>query len=218
MKKCLFYSLKVILFLFFLTSACRLTGQDARSKLNTKKPFKDRISIGGALGFGFGSNSILIDVSPRIGYSLTDNFVVGLGLTYKYYQYNDYYYSFADSSLSDLKNNIYGGSIFARYFLSGIGIPVIENMFLHAEVEPLIFTNDHKLMPYKQGDFIDAYGNYYINENEQVTITSVFLGGGLRQMIGERSYLYIEVLWNFNEELYTPYSNPRIAIGFAAGL
>ena len=117
----------------------------------------------------------------------------------------------------DLKNNIYGGSIFARYFLTGIGIPVIENMFLHAEVEPLIFTNDYKLVPYNQGDFMDAYGNYYIKKTNRLTITSYFLGGGLRQMITDRSYLYIEVLWNFNEELYSPYSNPRIRIGFAAG-
>ncbi len=208
---------KVILLVIIISWVHRTMAQEIRREIKDKKTFIDRVSIGGALGFGFGSNSILVDVSPIIGYSVTDNFVVGLGLTYKYYQLNDYYLKLDDGSLSDLKNNIYGGSVFARYFLTGIGIPVIENMFLHAEVEPLIFTNDYKLMPYKQGDFIDAYGNYYINENEQLTITSYFLGGGLRQMITDRSYLYIEVLWNFNEELYSPYSNPRIRIGFAAG-
>jgi hypothetical protein len=213
MKKLNSVNVKFILYVIVLTGALTSYGQE----LKTKRPFKDRVYIGGGLGFGFGSNSILVDVSPMFGYSVTDNFVAGLGFTYKYYQYNDYYYKIDGGTLSDLKNNIYGGSIFARYFLTGIGIPVIENMFLHAEVEPLIFSNDYKLMPYNQGDFVDAYGNYYNKEKEQVTITSYFLGGGLRQMISDRSYLYIEVLWNFNEELYTPYSNPRIRIGFAAG-
>ena len=167
------YALIVVLFSTFHFGHC----QKVDAKDNAKRPFKERISIGGALGFGFGSNSILVDVSPIIGYSLTDNLVIGLGLTYKYYQLNDYYYNLDNGSLADSKNNIYGGSIFTRYFLTGIDIPVIENMFLHGEVEPLIFTNDYKLMPYNQGDFIDAYGNYFVKENEQVTITSYFAFG-----------------------------------------
>jgi hypothetical protein len=203
----------VLLFSTFQFAYC----QKIETKDSAKRPFKERISIGGALGFGFGSNSILVDVSPIAGYSVTNNLIVGFGLTYKYYQLNDYYYNNNDMTWSDLKNNIYGGSVFARYFLTGIGIPVIENMFLHTEVEPLIFTNDYKLVPPSQGNYNDVYGNFYIKENEQITITSYFLGGGLRQMISDRSYLYIEVLWNFNEELYTPYSNPRIRIGFSAG-
>jgi hypothetical protein len=213
MKKLNIVNAIFIMLTIILTGSLSSFGQET----NVKKPFKERIYIGGGLGFGFGSNSVLIDVSPMLGYSVTENLVMGLGFTYKYYQYNDYYYKYDDKTFSDLKNHIYGGSIFARYFLSGIGIPVIENMFLHAEVEPLIFSNDYKLVPFGQGDFVDAYGNYYSKEKEQITITSYFLGGGLRQMISERSYLYIEVLWNFNEEIYSPYSNPRIRIGFAAG-
>jgi hypothetical protein len=209
---------KVIFLILIISWVHGIMAQENRRETKDKKTFIDRVSIGGALGFGFGSNSILVDVSPIIGYSLTDNFVVGLGLTYKYYQYNDFYQSTSDlTSFSDLKNNIYGGSIFARYFLTGIGIPVIENMFIHAEVEPLIYTSDFKYISNKYGDYYGADGAFYNKEKEQITITSYFLGGGLRQMITDRSYLYIEVLWNFNEELYSPYSNPRIRIGFAAG-
>lgn len=205
------------LFLLLLTFTNNVLAQGSNNKSQEKVPFKDRISIGGALGLGFGSNSILVDISPIAGYSVTNNFVVGLGLTYKYYQLNDYYQNVDNGSLSDMKNNIYGGSVFARYFFTGIDIPVIENMFIHTEVEPLIFVNDYKLVPFSQGKYTDGYGNYYIKESEQITITSYFLGGGLRQMITDRSYLYLEVLWNFNEELYTPYSNPRIRIGISAG-
>jgi hypothetical protein len=218
MKKHLIFSRKLTILILTFVVVHFAWGQTINNKEQTKRPFKDRISIGGALGLSFGSNSVLVEVSPMIGYSLTDNFVVGLGLTYKYYQYNDFFQSTSDlSSFSDLKNNIYGGSVFARYFLTGIGVPIIENMFLHAEVEPLIFTSDFKYVSNVMGDYRGADGYFYDKEKEQMTITSYFLGGGLRQMITNRSYLYIEVLWNFNEELYSPYSNPRIRIGIAAG-
>jgi len=110
---------------------------------------------------------------------------------------------------------MYGGSVWSRYFLTKTEIPVIENIFLHAEVEPLMFVNKYKLDP--DGDYFDIYNNRYVNEDEKITLTGFFMGGGLRQMIGRRSYMYLELLWNFNEEFYSPYSNPRIRIGVAAG-
>jgi hypothetical protein len=198
-------------------SFCQIIlAQNVKNSSEEKRSFGERISIGGALGFGFGSNSILVDVSPIIGYSVTDNLVLGIGLTYKYHQMNDYYQKM-DGTLHDYRSNIFGGSVFTRYFLTSIGIPVIENMYLHAEIEPLIFQSDYTFVPGNRGEYRDGYNNYYIKETDQITITSYFLGGGLRQMIGERSYMYIEALWNFNEELYTPYTNPRIRIGVAVG-
>ncbi len=211
--------IKVLLLVFiifgFLSSSF---AQDINNKMKTKSPFMDRISIGGGLGFGFGSNSILIDVSPIIGYYVTNNFMVGLGLTYKYHNINDYYYSLPDKTFDDYKSHIYGGSVFARYFFTGIDIPVIENMYLHGEVEPLVFQTDYTLVSGNSGDYIDSYYNYYVKESDQITITSIFLGGGLRQMISDNSFLYIEALWNFNEDLYSPYDNPRIRIGVSFGL
>lgn len=205
------------LVLFFPGITNSILAQDINNGRKTKSPFMDRISIGGGLGFGFGSNSILIDVSPLVGYSVTNNFMVGLGLTYKFYKIDDYYYNVVDKTLADYKSNIYGGSIFSRYFLTGVGIPVIENMYLHAEIEPLIFQTDYTLVPGTSGDFTDGY-NYFIKESDQIFITSIFLGGGLRQMISDRSFLYIEALWNFNEDLYSPYDNPRIRIGISVGM
>ena len=117
--------------------------------------------------------------------------------------------------IHDFKSNMYGASVWARYFLTKTEIPVIENIFLHGEVEYLMFINNYKLNPY--GNYIDIYSNRYVYEDEKITLTGIFLGGGLRQMIGGRSYMYIELLWNLNEEYYSPYSNPRIRIGVAAG-
>ena len=145
--------------------------------------------------------------------------MAGIGFTYKYYRYKDYYAQ-VDSlgrivSLHDFKTNMYGMSFWARYFLTQTEIPVIENIFLHAEVEPLMFVNKYKLDP--AGNYRDIYNYRYVNENERLNVTGYFLGGGLRQPIGGRSFMYLEVLWNFNDEIYSPYSNPRIRIGVAAG-
>jgi hypothetical protein len=208
---------RVFVTLLLIAVSLFSSEQNVNNPKKEKKPFKDRLYVGGSLGFGFGSQSTLIDVSPVLGYALTDDLIAGLGLTYKYYQYNDYYLNLDNNELSDFKSNMYGFSVFARYFLTKTEIPVIENIFLHAEIEPLIFINNFKMMPYQNGNYLDIFGNYYIKEKEQISLTGIFLGGGLRQMISERSYLYIEVLWNFNEELYSPYSNPRIRIGLAAG-
>jgi len=216
MKRFLQNTIKIIVIFVWLILSFSVSGQENRNRKSDNRAFKDKVFVGGGLGFSFGTNSTMVDVSPIFGYSITDNFIVGLGLTYKYYRYKDYYYNLDNGELIDLKTNMYGGSIWTRYFLTDIGLPVIENIFLHAEIEPLIFENNYKYVSYK-GDYRDVYGNYYIKEKNRETLTGYFLGGGLRQIIGGRSYMYIEILWNLNEELYSPYSNPRIRIGIAAG-
>ncbi len=89
---------KLTLLISLLTFSNCVLPQSGKNISQERVPFKDRISIGGALGLGFGSNSILVDISPIIGYSVTNNFVVGLGLTYKYYQLNDYYLNMDNGS------------------------------------------------------------------------------------------------------------------------
>lgn len=190
-------------------------GQQLKKSKETKPSFEERIFIGGSLGFGIGNYSTLVDVSPIIGYAVTKEFIAGLGFTYKYYQYKDYYYNFVDNYFDDYKSNMYGMSIWARYFLTKTEIPIIENLFLHTEIEPLWFTNQYSYNP--NGDFRDPYLTPMSKRNETINVIGIFVGGGLRQPIGNRSYMYLEIVWDLNEELYSPYSNPRIRIGFAAG-
>ena len=81
----------------------------------------DRLYIGGNLGLMFGSTT-LIELSPQVGYRLTERFIPGLGITYIYqnYRYNNIRY----------ENSVYGGSIFSKYFLT-------EKLFGHVEYEML---------------------------------------------------------------------------------
>lgn len=216
--------IKSLALAFFIIISCvfstNLTfAQKSKGNKSDKVPFSERFFIGGALGFSLGSNASLIDISPIFGYAVTPEFIVGVGLTYKFYRYADYFAeidsSFQIVELHDFKSNIYGGSFWMRYFLTQTEIPVIENIFLHAEFEPLAFVNSYTPNPY--GNYIDIYNQRYIRENDKISLSGFFLGGGLRQPLGGRSYMYIEMVWNFNEDIYSPYSNPRIRIGVAAG-
>jgi len=116
----LYKKLLLILSLWLYNSI--LFGQtDSRDTLNrdNKTPLKHRIELGGNFGLQFGQVT-LIDVSPLIGYRLTEHITIGVGGSYMYF--NDRYYQ--------MKSTILGGRAFGRYY-------IVKNIFLHAEYEVL---------------------------------------------------------------------------------
>lgn len=143
----------------------------------------DRVTIGGGFGMTFGDYTI-IEVSPTFGYFLTDEFLVGIGGNYTYYE--DKIYNFSTS--------LYGGRLFAEYIFADL--PFVA----HAELEVLNVE-----------DFSDR---------SRVNIINPYVGGGIKQNIGGRSYFYIIALWNLNEtpESYALQANPIIRGGIAIGL
>ncbi|MEO6882401.1 MAG: hypothetical protein ABI199_00100 [Bacteroidia bacterium] len=86
-----------------------------------KPDFWSHTYTGGNFGLQFGTET-LVDISPLFGYRVSDQFAVGVGITYEYYHYQDSYYNFVSS--------VYGGRAFAEYFL-------FDNIFAHAEYEVL---------------------------------------------------------------------------------
>lgn len=106
-----------------------------------------------------------------------------------------YIYSKYHDDYFNYSSNIYGGGPFARFF-------VVEGLFLHAEYEWLNL------------EVPDPLSNRFYRDN----ISSVFLGGGYRQMIGSSSAFDILVLFNINESRNSPYTNPIFRIGFGIGL
>ena len=84
-----------------------------------KETFWDRAFTGGGFGLAFG-NITNINLSPQLGYRVTDNFSVGVGATYIFY--NNQFFQFT--------THIYGGRVFARY-------RVWRGLFLHVENEML---------------------------------------------------------------------------------
>lgn len=156
-----------------------------------RSPFKERFYFGGNLGLQFGS-ATYIDISPLVGYRITEKFSAGLGATYIYYNIKETAYNYG------YETSIYGGRVFARYHF-------MENLFAHAETEVLNMD-----VP----EIITGTNQYTLVRDN---IVSVLGGGGYAQPIGARSALIVMLLWNFTEDQYSPYENPIFRVGFNAG-
>ncbi|MDF1546288.1 MAG: hypothetical protein P1P88_00610 [Bacteroidales bacterium] len=154
-------------------------------KKKEKPSFADKLFFGGGLGLQFGTVT-QVEVSPIIGYKVTERFHTGIGISYSYY--NDKRF------IPTLDYSTYGASVFTRFF-------IFEGLFAHAEIEALNVEVYTSLSP-----TIESYRKW---------IDSYLVGGGYFQKLGQRSGIYFLVLWNLNETEFTPYTNPVIRIGFA---
>lgn len=121
---------------------------------------KDKLFIGGNFGLQLGEQSF-VELSPSIGYRVTDRLWPGLGLNYQYYSDNRWGQRNSQS--------IIGWRGFASYQIL---------------------------------DFMVAYGEY---ENlhlrysgQQLFISNLWLGMGLRQWMGDNSALDIYLVRNSN--------------------
>lgn len=168
-----------------------LISPSIQAQESPKRPLADRFFFGGNLGLQFG-NLTFVDLSPLVGYKITEKLHAGLGATYIYYKYKDAYLKY--------ETNIYGGRVFGRYY-------PLENLFAHAEYEVLNME-----VP-KTVTFLGTTSTTYIRDN----INSLLVGGGYALPIGGSSSVIMMLLFNVIEEEYSPYQNPIIRIGFNAG-
>jgi len=178
---------RLLLFILLGLLSIQISAQ-YYEKPKEKPSFRDKIFFGGGLGLQFG-NVTLVDVSPIIGYRVTERFHTGIGLTYSYY--NDKRFA------TDIDYSAYAGSVFTRFFIT-------ESLFAHAEVEAL----NTEIVTFNSSTLA-------IVKRERKWIDSYLVGGGYYQRIGQRSGVYMLVLWNLNETEFTPYSNPVFRIGFS---
>lgn len=182
-------TLKLWSVVFLLTIPLFINAQNASAGKYSDKSFRDRLFTGGDLGLQFGDIT-LIDIRPLIGYKITDSWAVGITATYIYYK--DSYY--------DYKTNIYGGSIFTRYY-----VEIIDNVFLHGEYEVLNYD----------APYLDMSGHIYY---KRITANNVLIGGGYSFPLGENSSVDLLLLYNLNENEQSLYSNPIIRVGLNLGL
>ena len=151
-----------------------------------KENFWDKIYIGGNFGLQFGTTTV-INVSPQVGYRVTDKFVPGIGVTYIYYNFKDPY------SNSRYETNIYGGSVFGKYFFT-------QNLFAHVEYEELN---------------LPGY-DIYLQRYSRLWVPSFFVGGGYNQPLGQRGFIQLMILFEVLQDRNSPYyqNNPVVRIGF----
>ncbi len=176
--------------LLFLLSLT-LSAQDTVYKPIKKKKgheILERMDFGGYLGASFG-DIMAVNVSPVAIYHVTKNFHAGLGLTYQYYKDTRY--------VPEYSNSAYGFNVIARYF-------IWRDLFVHAEYAPLCLSH--------------YYDDFYNWLKGPFWVHDFYIGGGYRQMMGDKAYMSLMLLWNVNETINSPYSNPIIRIGFGVGL
>ncbi|MFP4092945.1 MAG: hypothetical protein ACLFUB_00575 [Cyclobacteriaceae bacterium] len=123
MKKLIFFSLGLLLSFNVLAQ-----NEDEYLQRDDNKLW-DKISLGGNFNLQFG-NITFIDISPMVGYRVTNRFTAGPGFTYRYLKFR----GFEGSS-------IYGGRVFARHMVG-------RQFFAHGEYENLNaeFVQDDRLV------------------------------------------------------------------------
>jgi hypothetical protein len=164
------------------------------------KTLWDKMYVGGNLGLQFGTITD-IEVSPHVGYNINPWLSAGVGFTYEYYNRKAIY-----AYQQNIDTHIYGYNIFSRVavirdmgktFGIGNGVSIIGQ----AEFEELSLEKK----------YFERIGT---SDEGRFWLDSFLVGGGIKQAIGQRSSIYILIMWNLNETVNSPYSNPIFQIGF----
>jgi hypothetical protein len=192
--------------LLMITSA----GMSQEEKVSNPDSFWHRISVGGNFGFQFGTVTA-IDVAPQVMVRIVDQFHAGVGFSYEYSRYKDYFFDQVKGEYLNFDENVYGGRIFFRYYLSNLFNNWAGNIFAHAEYEYLTYTLPFVYDP--NGRIVDPFNYTYSRAKDRIEVNSLFVGGGYKLPVTNRVYLEILLLYNLNEARNSPYSNPVVRVG-----
>ncbi|PWJ43377.1 hypothetical protein [Sediminitomix flava] len=162
-----------------LAEAEQVTQEEANEPTSVPS-FKDRIFFGGNVGLSFGDITA-IEVSPLVGYQITENLTGGVGITYIYY----------DNKVFNYSTHTYGGRLFARYYYQ-----LKEGVRLFPQVE-------YQMLKYEIRD--NTTGIEYPNQWRE----AAYVGAGYSQRVGERSAVNIIGLYNLlYDEQTSLYNSP----------
>ncbi len=130
--------------------------------------FKDRLYTGGNFWGSFGTFTNL-EISPLLGYRVTNDYSVGLGIKYNYFRFN---------GAPPVSSSIYGGSAFTRYVF-------FERFVAHAEFELLsvqqnfgVSKSDRVVVP------IGLIGGGYSSNGFQLMLLYDLIGNPYNPYIG----------------------------------
>ena len=182
---------EILLSILFLAS---VLGLDAQYLEKDPPPSPvQRIFFGGNLDMGFGTVT-QISLSPEVGYRITNRLSAGVGIDYMFVYSEEY----------NFKGSIFGGSVFASF-------TVIKSL---GELIPFLGT-DMGILVYGQFSYTNM-GKFYtaLSGEEPMWIASPMLGLGFQVPIGQRSYMVLSVMYNFDESMYSIYSNPVVKVSY----
>jgi hypothetical protein len=183
------YSFLLLTFLFIATMSFAQTAEieTPKSKNNDESILK-KLVLGGNVGVGY-ANGWNLNLSPTVGYKLTNSTIAGIGITYNYADFNNPFYN------NRTTYNTTGGRIFAQQLL-------FQNLYAHAEYEYLSYevkvrSNDGRI----------------VNQFE-ATAPGLLLGGGYSSSFGNGFGFTTEILYNilYRSDI-SPYASPLIFRG-----
>jgi hypothetical protein len=209
----------ILTFFLVLSQILLFSGYTSsqESKASEKKEFWHRISVGGNLGFQVGSITGIV-LSPEVKIRVVDQLHLGVGFNYIYVKFKDYYRDLKTNEYIDFTSNVYGGRLFARYYLSSIFDNALGNVFGHLEYEYLTYTSPFEPSNPPDGTILGLDQRLYKRGKQVIGIESVFIGAGYSQPLGGRAFLDLILLFNLNDSYNSPYTNPVFRIGFGLGL
>ena len=116
---------KLLLIAALLFTSSLALAQKGNYVIDKQSNWQDRIYFGGGFGLSGGSWGTSISLSPLVGYMVSSRLSVGVGVTYQYYSYKDFYYDYSD--------NRWGGQLFAR-------VNLIRQIFAYGEYSFLNYS------------------------------------------------------------------------------
>lgn len=217
MKSLLFTFLSVFLFVSVhaqdevYSSSGRPLNRTEKAVKSDKLIDPDRFIYGGWGVFGIGGGITNVGVTPIFGYRITEGFSAGIGFGYQYLRIKNYNTVIIDPNTAveeyrPLTAHIYSPSVWARHI-------IWNNIFAHAEYEHNIFS---------QTTFTNDFTQYgvlpIIKEKSTINAQRLFLGGGIRQPIGDRASITFMLLYDVLHTSNSIYTSPlAIRFGINAG-
>ena len=188
------FRIKILIGLFFVLLTNDIFSQEFitedEATGNTDKPsFWDNVYFGGDLGMSFGSYTY-VNIAPEAGYIITDRLSAGVGIIYQYYNLN--------SVVNPYKTSVYGGKVFARFF-------VFDNVFLYSVTEIVSLETR----------YFDYTGQF--EKQNRFLMASPLVGAGYFQRFSDKGGVGLMLLFNLNQSRNSPYYNypmPIIRLGF----
>ena len=180
---------KVLIFLITCLPLISSAQGSDRPSAPPPPPLQDRLWVGGGFGAGFSNLFTFIDVSPRVGYMVTDRWSVGPGFSYQ----------FLNDKLNMYNSQVYGPALFTRYQL-------FDFLFLHGEYE-------HLFLRYKD----DLNNGQIISVDAPGLYAGAGLSNGFDDF-RSMGYIMVLYNFNESRFTPAGRRNPIIQFGFQIGL
>ena len=170
-----------------------------------------KLIVGGIISLDYSSTSYVYGLSGILGYKLADGISAGINLGYQKYgmqiTWVDPYTNLTDQNQKTTESVVNPG-IWGR-------INVYRNIYAVANFE-------YDFISYKEADqYFDQGGNlaYTDNNNTNVSVPCLLVGAGVKEPLGGRASLFLELTYDVLQQPYSPYFGiPVMRTGIIVGL